>query len=174
MVNAFWKNAGEKKWFAKDDDFDAEIVSLFSSLYEDAASGKLDHWANDPQGSLALILLLDQFSRNMFRDDAKAFAADPKALDVARIAVEKGHDSKIDDQLRAFVYMPFMHSEAMDDQEESLRLQQKGGGPENIKAARWHLDIIRRFGRFPHRNPVLGRQMTDAEQRYLDEGGFKG
>lgn len=170
----FWKHAGEKKWFAKDDNFDTEIKRRFLDLYEEAAAGALDHWADDPQSCLALIILLDQFPRNMFRNDPKAFAADPKALEIAQIALERNHAGKVDEQMRAFMFMPYMHSEALADQHESVRLQEVYGGPENVKAAKWHLDIIERFGRFPHRNPVLGRTMSEAEQAYLDDGGFKG
>ena len=170
----FWKTAGEKKWFAKNDDFDADIKREFLGLYEDAASGKYDHWAEEPDACLALIIVLDQFPRNMFRDDPKAFAADAKALEIAGFAKARNHGSKVDDDLGGFLFMPYMHSENIEDQHESVRLQKSFGGPENVKAAEWHLDIIRRFGRFPHRNPVLGRTMTQAEQEYLNEGGFKG
>jgi len=170
----FWKEAGEGKWFAKDDSFDAEIKHRFLDLYVDAAAGSLDHWAEEPQSCLALIIVLDQFPRNMFRNDARAFAADKKALEIAQIALQKDHARKVDPQMRAFMFMPYMHSEQLADQRESVRLQEIHGGAENVKAAKWHLDIIERFGRFPHRNPVLGRTMSDAEQAYLDDGGFKG
>lgn len=173
-VIAFWKQAGSQKWFAKDDHFDAEIINRFSGMYEDTAAGVLDAWADDPKGCLALILVLDQFSRNMFRGDAKSFAADEKALEFARLAVSRKYGPHIDEDLRPFLFMPFMHSESMPNQEESVRLQEQGGAAENIDAAKWHLDIIRRFGRFPHRNAVLGRKTTEAEQLYLDDGGFKG
>lgn len=170
----FWKKAGKEKWFDKDKNFDSEIISRFLETYELAASGGLDHWADDAQSCLALIIVLDQFPRNMFRNDPRAFAADPKALEIAAIARDRNYAPQTDKELQAFLFMPFMHSENLSDQKESVALQTAHGGPENVKAAKWHLEIIERFGRFPHRNPVLGRTMTDEEQVYLDEGGFKG
>ncbi len=170
----FWRSAGTEKWFAKNIDFDTEITNNFLGLYEDAAAGRLDHWASDPDGCLALIILLDQFSRNMFRNDPRAFAADEKALELARLAVERGYGEDVDPDLAAFMFMPFMHSEVLEDQETSVELQRKYGAEGNVKAALWHLEIIERFGRFPHRNPLLGRKMSQAEQAYLDGGGFAG
>lgn len=170
-VNRFWIEAGPKKWFQKNDDFDTEIKRKFEGMYEEAAAGSLDHWAADPQGCLALILLLDQFSRNMFRDTPKMFATDRKALELASLAIDKDYPQALPEDMRPFVAMPFMHSEDVTDQERSVELQRKLGGEENVKYAILHLDVIRRFGRFPHRNSILGRTTTPEEQAYLDDGG---
>ncbi|MCB1384543.1 MAG: DUF924 domain-containing protein [Nitratireductor sp.] len=173
-VIEFWRNAGMKKWFTRDDAFDAELAAKFLDLNEAAARGEHDGWANDAHACLALVLVLDQFSRNLFRGSAKAFSRDAKALQLARHAQARGFPAAIDGDLRFFYHMPFMHSESIADQLESLRLQYSEVGCEGISHAREHYDIIARFGRFPHRNGVLGRHTTPAEQAYLDGGGFKG
>lgn len=173
-ILTFWKEAGEEKWWKKNNDFDAEIIRRFKHVYDRAAAGELDHWAQNPDGCLALIIVLDQFPRNMFRNDPRAFAQDPKALRIAQIAVDEDHGPKVDPDLAAFLFMPFMHSEALADQDRSIELQKCFGGKGNVDAAIWHREIIEKFGRFPHRNPVLGREMTRDEQAYLDDGGFKG
>lgn len=170
----FWRAAGPQKWFKKDDAFDAQFKSRFEAAHEAAARGELDAWAADEQGALALLLLLDQFPRNVFRNSPRTYATDAKALAIARAAVDAGLDLKIGDpQLRAFFYLPFMHSESLADQDRSVALCENAG-PENLRFARHHRDIVARFGRFPHRNEVLGRQSTPEEKRFLDEGGFSG
>lgn len=173
-VISFWKQAGPKKWFAKDDGFDQEMRQQFMPLLEQAIEGQLDHWKENADACLGLILILDQFSRNLFRNNPKAFSQDPAALSAARHALEQGYELKVDPELRSFIYMPLMHSEALEDQKESLRLQTLGGKEANIKAAKEHFQIIERFGRFPHRNQILGRQTTPEEEKYLQSGGFKG
>jgi len=170
----FWKAAGAEKWFTKDDEFDSEMKQKFLSMHADAHSGKLDSWAENPDACLALIIVLDQFSRNMFRDDPKAFASDPKALSLSKTAIASGFAEKVDQELRFFLFMPLMHSESLDDQKESLALQLTTKSEGSIRAARQHLEIIEKYGRFPHRNKVLGRQTTPQEEAYLDQGGFKG
>lgn len=170
----FWREAGPKKWWRKDDGFDAAIAERFGQTHKAASEGTLDHWADKSLSMLALILLLDQFTRNLNRDSADAFSQDSKGLALAKQAVAKGQDQDMPEDLRSFCYLPFMHSETLADQEACLALMKAHGGEDNIKAAREHRDIIAKFGRFPHRNPVLGRKMTPQEQAFLDAGGFKG
>jgi uncharacterized protein (DUF924 family) len=173
-VLAFWRAAGPKKWFAKNDAFDAEIRDRFLATYEAAASGELSHWETSPDGAYALIVVLDQFPRNMFRGDARTFAADPLARAVADRAIARGYDQQFAQSERTFFYLPFEHSEDLADQERCVALNRVHGDADGLKWAELHLDIIRRFGRFPHRNTVLGRASTPEEQAFLDGGGFGG
>jgi uncharacterized protein (DUF924 family) len=173
-VTAFWRAAGPSKWFSKDADFDRAITTWFLAAHEAAAAGRLSDWEATPEGALALLILLDQFPRNMFRGSARAFATDPLARAVADRAVARGFDTRVADAERAFFYLPFEHSENLADQERSLALWRQSGSGEIDKYAQSHADIIRRFGRFPHRNAVLGRATTPEEQAFLDAGGFAG
>jgi uncharacterized protein (DUF924 family) len=173
-VIAFWADAGPKKWFTKDDAFDREIRARFLATHEAAARGELGDWENNAEGALALLILLDQFPRNMFRGSARAFATDPLARDIAARAIDKGFDHALPDTMRNFFYLPFQHSEKPADQERSRTLYRAWGDADNIKWSDIHADIIRKFGRFPHRNEILGRQTTAEEQAFLDGGGFKG
>lgn len=172
-VASFWRDAGPERWFAKNDAFDAEFGTRFLAAHEAAAQGELAHWAKEPEGALALMVLLDQFPRNTFRGHARAFATDPKALAVAREAIDAGIDLQIDEELRRFFYLPFMHSESLADQERSVELN-AALDANTQRFAVLHRDIIARFGRFPHRNRLLGRASSPEEQRFLDEGGFAG
>ena len=172
-VVAFWREAGPKRWFNKDPAFDEEIRRRFLATHEAAAAGKLRGWEDNAQGALALLILLDQFPRNMFRGDARTFATDPLARAVAAAALVKGFDSQFPD-LRSFFYLPFEHSEDLADQERALALYRAACDDDDLKWAQTHADIIRRFGRFPHRNAVLGRSTTPEEQAFLDGGGFAG
>jgi uncharacterized protein (DUF924 family) len=173
-VLAFWTKAGPDKWYTKDDDFDHAIRETFLATYEAAAAGRLSSWEKEPDSTLALIIVLDQFPRNMFRDSPRAFATDRLARDVADSAIPQGFDQTIDRELRAFFYLPFMHSEDLEDQLYCVELCRKLGNEDNLKYAEIHADVIRRFGRFPHRNPVLGRETTPEEKAYLESGGFAG
>jgi uncharacterized protein (DUF924 family) len=173
-VVTFWRDAGQEKWFNKDEAFDREIADRFAALHGEAAAGKLSGWADSPEGALALILMLDQFSRNLFRGSPRAFAQDAMALEVARKSLDAGFDRKVEPELRMFFYMPFMHSEAIADQQRCVSLFHGLSGGETLKHAHEHEEIIRRFGRFPHRNAVLGRHTSAAEQSFLDGGGFAG
>ena len=172
-VVAFWRDAGPPRWFRKDDAFDREFRGRFLALHEAAAQGKLDAWAETAEGALALCILLDQFPRNAFRGTARMFATDAPARRVARTAIDAGFDSRVDPQLRQFFYLPFMHSEELADQDFSVELAPRAG-PDSVKWAVLHRDIVVRFGRFPHRNDLLGRASTPEERRFLDEGGFSG
>jgi len=174
-VVSFWIAAGPQKWFAKDDGFDAEIHARFASATQAAAHGDLDAWAATAKGSLALLILLDQFPRNLYRGSPKAFAADPKARAIADQALARGHDQTYEPNLRQFFYLPFMHSEALADQDRSIALYEALGLELQLRFAHLHRDPIARFGRFPHRNAVLGRETTAEERVFLEtEGAFKG
>jgi len=169
----FWRDSGPDRWFAKDDAFDARFRAHCLPLYEAAARGELKAWQTDPEGALALVLLLDQFPRNCFRGEARMFATDAAARAVATAAIDAGHDRAVAPDLRVFFYLPFEHSEDLADQDRSVALAAPLSA-EYLSYAELHRDIIRRFGRFPHRNAVLGRTTTAEEQRFLDEGGFAG
>jgi len=171
-VVAFWRKAGPEKWFTRDAAFDAEIADRFSALHGAAADGGHDAWAQNAEGALALILVLDQFSRNLHRGSALAFASDPKALQIAETAVARGDDRAVPKDLQVFFYMPFEHSESLADQRMAIRLTHAMQNADYLKYAHTHHDVIRRFGRFPHRNAVLGRHTTAAEKAFLEAGGF--
>jgi uncharacterized protein (DUF924 family) len=173
-VVSFWREAGPKRWFEKDEGFDRAIVSRFLTMHEAGARGDFAASENSVEGALALVILLDQFPRNMFRRSARAFATDPLARAIADRALAGGFDKATDAALRPFFYLPFMHSESSADQDRCLRLYEAFGDPDKLKYAVAHRDIVLKFGRFPHRNDVLGRAMTPAEQAFLDSGGFAG
>jgi uncharacterized protein (DUF924 family) len=173
-VVSFWQKAGPDRWFKKDTAFDDEIRERFLATHEAAAAAQLSDWERGPQGALALLILLDQFPRNMFRGEARAFATDPLARAIAAGAIVRGFDSRVSKQLRNFFYLPFEHSEDLADQERCIAFNKAAGDAENLKWAELHADIIRRFGRFPHRNTALGRATTPEEQAFLDGGGFAG
>ncbi len=173
-VVSFWRQAGPALWFAKDADFDRGFRERFLGLHEAAARGELRGWLATPEGALALLILLDQYPRNAFRGTPRMYATDALARDMARLALEAGHDRAVDPDLRLFFCLPFGHSEDLADQDLSLALARRLGISIAAEHAARHRDIIRRFGRFPHRNPILGRPMTDAEQRFLDDGGYAG
>ncbi len=172
-VIAFWRAAGPDRWFKKDAAFDDDIRRRFLTLHEAAAAGKLTAWEASAEGALALLILLDQFPRNMFRGETRSFAGDPLARAIASRAILNGFDGAFPD-IRGFFYLPFEHSEDLADQERGLTLYKAAGDADGLKWAEIHADIIRRFGRFPHRNAVLGRVSTPEEQKFLDDGGFSG
>lgn len=173
-VLAFWRAAGPPKWFRKNADFDREIREHYLAIHAAAAAGRLADWEATPEGALALLILLDQFPRNMFRDSARAFATDPLARAVAERALARGFHLRVPSGERMFFQLPFEHSESLADQERSLVLSREINGGKADSYAEGHADIIRRFGRFPHRNAVLGRATTPQEQAFLDGGGFAG
>ena len=173
-VIAFWRDARPKTWFKKDEVFDAEIRRRFLTTQEAAAAGQLIDWEQSAQGALALLILLDQFPRNMFRGQARMFGTDAMARAIAAGAILRGFDAQTNKEMRNFFYLPFEHSENLDDQTRSVALSKATGDADNLKWAEIHADIIRRFGRFPHRNAVLGRATTPEEQAFLDGGGFGG
>jgi len=172
-VLAFWRAAGPDKWFTKDAAFDDEIRTRFLATYEAAATRALA-WDHTAEGALALLIVLDQFPRNMFRGSARSFAADPLAREVATRAIARGFDLEFSVPERGFFYLPYEHSETLAEQERGVALNRASGDADAVKWAELHADIIRRFGRFPHRNAVLGRATTPEEQAFLDGGGFAG
>lgn len=177
-ILGFWTQAGPKQWFSKNRAFDEAIRLKYEPTHHAAARGDYDSWSETADGALALILVLDQFPRNLYRRSGHGFATDGKARAVARAAIAAGHDTAVAPELRYFFYLPFEHSESLADQELCIELcaglQADTGDEEPIKWAIIHRDIIARFGRFPHRNAALGRETTPAEQAFLDEGGFAG
>lgn len=172
-VLAFWLEAGPEKWYAQDDDFDQDIRDQFGQTWRAANDGHMPGWARDAEGALALVILLDQFPRNMFRNDPRAFATDSKALEVTGHCLASGWDREIAEPQRQFIYMPFMHSENMDHQDTCVELMDtRMTEGNNALHARAHREIIKRFGRFPFRNAALGRTATAEEQAFIDEGGY--
>jgi len=170
----FWRAAGSEKWFDKDDALDVAIRVKFLDLLEAASRGELSSWEETPDGALALVIVLDQFPRNLFRGSPRTYATDPLAYAVARRALARGFVRRCDSELALFLYMPLMHSEKLEDLDEGLAYFEQLGLEDNLRGARRHRDIIARFGRFPHRNALLGRVSTPEEEAYLAEGGFNG
>ena len=168
---AFWRDAGMAKWFRGGEAFDAECRARWLDAHFAAARREFDDWMDDAEGALALVLLLDQVPRNVFRNSGHAFATDPLALHVATRAIDAGHDSNIDASLRLFFYMPFEHSEAIADQDRAVKLFTALGNVNLLGYANAHRDVIVRFGRFPHRNTSLGRSNTTEERAWLEAGG---
>ncbi|MCM2397774.1 DUF924 domain-containing protein [Rhizobium sp. S95] len=177
-ILAFWTAAGPEKWFAKDDAFDAFIQSDYLAPHFAASRGEYVAWEETAEGALALLILLDQFPRNLFRSSGHAFATDGLARAVARRALDRGFGEIVDQSLAIFFYLPFEHSEDPADQELSVSLFTQHFELTNdqlvMNYALEHRDIIAHFGRFPHRNAALGRETTPEEQAYLNDGGFKG
>lgn len=172
-VTDFWQDAGPERWFKKDAAFDTLFRERFMPLHFAAARRELDGWAQTAQGSLALMILLDQFPRNSFRGTAHMYATDPLALHFARRSQAMGQGEAIAEELRLFLHLPFCHSEDLADQDLSVALSTPLGGSAR-EHAEGHREIIRRFGRFPHRNALLGRETTAEEQAFIDAGGFAG
>ena len=168
----FWRDAGPERWFAKDETFDDMCEMAFGDASDDAVAGGMQGWESDAEGALALVILLDQIPRNTHRDSAKAYAGDERARRVADAAIQNGFDVQVAPELQRFFYIPFMHSESLDDQKRSVELNGASGDADSAKWAQHHHDIIERFGRFPHRNALLGRDSTAEEKAYLAEGGF--
>jgi uncharacterized protein (DUF924 family) len=170
----FWRQAGPPRWFKKDRAFDEAIRLKFEPVHHAAARGEYDAWAETAEGALALLILLDQFPRNLYRNSAHAFATDPKARAIAQRAVEQAFHKAVEPELAGFFVLPFEHSEDLAEQDFGLAVAEALGDDEVTKWCRIHREIIARFGRFPHRNPALGRETTPDEQAFLDEGGFAG
>jgi uncharacterized protein (DUF924 family) len=182
-VLAFWFGGEDEpgygefrsQWFEKDEAFDLEVTGRFGDLYEEAAAGRLDGWREEARSCLALAIVLDQFPRNMFRGDARTHATDGKALEVAKYAIERALDRELPAFQRMFLYMPFMHAETVEDQRRSLQLFEglagEPGAPDVTEYAVGHKKIVERFGRFPHRNALLGRETTPEEAEFLTQPG---
>lgn len=163
------------RWFHSTPELDREIRERFEALWRRGLAGELDPWSETPEGALALVILLDQFPLNMFRGRPEAFASEAAARRVADAAIARGLDQVLDPEQRAFLYMPFMHSEDLADQDRSVTLFARPGLEHNLTWARHHRDIVARFGRFPHRNAILGRESSAEEQTWLaSDEGYRG
>lgn len=174
-VLRFWFADGSMaNWFDGSEVFDDLIRSKFMMLWEAATQGHIDGWQDEPRGALALIIILDQFTRNLHRESPDAFAQDDKALEITKRAIDRGLDEDLDQDERQFLYMPLMHSENLKDQYECLNLmRERVGKSQPVLYAEKHLEVIEKFGRFPHRNDVLGRESSIAEIAWVDQnGGF--
>jgi uncharacterized protein (DUF924 family) len=161
-VLSYWFGLKPEQWWF-DKGLDAEIRDRFLDLWEEQRQRPADGFMTSPRGALAAVILFDQFPRNMFRDHADQFSTDPLALEIAKAAIDQGYDEGLGEAERGFLYMPFQHSEDLDDQQRSLALFTALGNPQQLRYARLHHDVIERFGRFPHRNAVLGRAPRAAE-----------
>lgn len=175
-VNAFWlTEVGPEKWYSTDDALDEDIRERFTPLWRRAAAGELDSWIVRPESALALLILTDQFPRNMYRGDKTAFSTDCMALAHAKKAIALGHDLSVDEPARQFFYLPLMHSECLVDQDRCVRLimtRMPKTGANNLPFAKEHRDVIRKFGRFPYRNAALGRSSSEDEEAYLQDNGY--
>lgn len=173
QVLSFWRKAGPKRWFKSDPEFDHRISEKFLVTHQAAELGKLGDWEGEAESALALVIVLDQFPRNMFRGTTRAFSTDALALAVARGAIERRFDRKIKLPEKSFFYLPFEHSERLADQKTGFKLFRATKDKDLIRWAKLHHDAIQRFGRFPHRNEILGRVSTPEEIDFLDNGGFR-
>ena len=170
----FWMEAGPTRWFNRDAAFDGALAVQFGETLKKARLGFFDHWGETPEGALGLAILLDQVSRNIHRGSPLAFAADARALKLAKTSVARGYHQELPPPQAMWLLMPFEHAEDLDAQRRCLALFTTLGLSEMVYYAQIHLDIIAKFGRFPHRNPILGRKSTAAELAFLTAGGFAG
>jgi len=175
ILNFWFSETNKKCWFNSTVSFDQNIRSKFESTWERALEHKLDHWKNSAENTLALVILLDQFPLNMFRDTAKSFTTEKKAIEITHFSISKKYDSQLSGKKLAFLYMPLMHSENIDDQNLCVCLFEKTKLDDNLRFAKHHRDIIKKFGRFPHRNAILNRVSSPEELNYLaSSNAFKG
>jgi uncharacterized protein (DUF924 family) len=175
LIDFWFSEDASKHWFNSTEAFDQALIDSYEATWVEAEQGKLDHWQQSAAGSLALVIVLDQFPLNMFRGQVKSFSTESQSRDVARVAIDKGFDQELPASQVSFLYMPFMHSEDLDDQALGVELFNKPGLESNYRFARHHYSIVERFGRFPHRNKILGRESSAAEVEYLDSReGFQG
>lgn len=175
LIEYWFSDEVSTRWFNSTPEFDRQLLARYGKTWQLARQGKLDRWCDNAVGSLAMVILLDQFPLNMFRGSAKSFSTEAKSRVVARVAIDRGFDQELPARQKSFLYMPFMHSEDLDDQAFSLKLFDQPGLEHNVRFSRHHHGIVKRFGRFPHRNDILGRKSTDAEVEYLNsKEGFKG
>ena len=165
----FWfSEESRKRWFNSTPEYDRQVKEQFESVWQQVRNGELADWEETADGAVALVILLDQLPLNMFRDQPESFSTEEKSRQVARRAIGNGFDIELADEFMAFLYLPFMHSESLDDQDRSVMLFETAGLENNLKWARSHREIVRRFGRFPHRNNILGRESTPEEVEWLD------
>ena len=175
LIEFWFSDEASERWFKSTPEFDRQLIERYSETWQAAKQRELDHWCDTATGSLAMVILLDQFPRNMFRGLAAAFRTDCRALRTAKQAIGRGHDKVTPEPERQFFYLPLMHSEGLPDQERCVRLiklEMPQTGLENLEHARRHREVIRKFGRFPSRNRSLGRHDTEAELHYRASGGY--
>lgn len=168
IINFWFSEPMCKHWFSSTPELDRKIKERFESIWEQAAAGKLDDWRASAEGCLALAIVLDQLPLNMFRGEAKSFSTEAQSRSITKHALDRGFERQLSKEQLAFLYMPFMHSESIADQELSVALFTAAGLEENARFAEHHREIIRRFGRFPHRNAILKRESSKEEREYLD------
>jgi uncharacterized protein (DUF924 family) len=168
IIDFWFSDATRKLWFNSTPEFDRELCGRYQDTWERARRGELDHWMQTAEGCLALVIILDQFPLNMFRGSAQSFASEAQSRDVAAVAIEQGFDKTLPAEQQSFLYMPYMHSETLEDQELALKYFDQPGLESNLRFAHHHHAIVEKYGRFPHRNAVLGRTSTDAEIEYLN------
>lgn len=168
ILDLWFSDEVRKLWFNSTPEFDALLRERFEGLWTRASHGELDSWLQSAAGCLALVIVLDQLPLNMFRGQAQSFASEAQSREIARVAIDKGFDQELDPGSRAFLYMPFMHSELLADQQLALKLFAQPGLENNLRFARHHHDIVEKFGRFPHRNKALGRESSESEIEYLN------
>lgn len=175
LIDFWFSDEVRKLWFKSTAKFDQQLFDRYNETWQLAQQGERDHWCDTALGSLAMVILLDQFPLNMFRGQAMSFSTEVKSRQVAHAAIDRGFDRELPAPKRSFLYMPFMHSEDLEDQAFALRLFDQPGLGDQLRYARHHYSIVEHFGRFPHRNKILGRKNTDAEVEYLNsKRGFKG
>lgn len=167
IVEFWFSEQARPRWFNSTPEFDQEICSRYKKVWGLARAGSFDHWEQEPYGALVLVIILDQFPLNMFRSDARQYSTESHARQIAGHAIQKGFDQQLQKQQQAFLYLPFMHSESLQDQDYAVQLYDKAGLHDNLRFAKHHRDVIKRFGRFPHRNEALGRESTEQEIEYL-------
>ncbi len=164
----FWfSDEVKSRWFNSTPEFDELLRQRYEKVWGQARADSFDHWEQEPEGALALVIILDQFPLNMFRTDARQYSTEAHARKIAGHAIHQGFDRKLEKSKRAFLYLPYMHSESMDDQNRSVELYEAAGLDDNLRFAKHHRDVVKRFGRFPHRNMALGRESTEQEIEYL-------
>lgn len=175
LLDFWFSEAVSRFWFNSTPEFDRQLKDSYGDLWQQAVNGELDAWLETAEGCLALVIILDQFPLNMFRGEARSFSSEQQSREVAAHALEKGFDVELTSRQKSFLYMPFMHSENLDDQARSLQLFDQPGLEDNLRFARHHYGIVERFGRFPHRNAILGRPSSESEIEYLNsKEAFKG
>lgn len=175
IINYWYSDRIREHWFSSTPELDAEILEKFERIWKRAVQGELDEWQSTALGSLALILIFDQFPLNMFRGNVKSFETERNAIDVAREAIKGDFVSQLSKDKLSFLFMPFMHSERLEDQDLAVELFRKHGLERSLEFAKHHREIVRQFGRFPHRNDILGRENTVEEIEYLEsKDAFKG
>lgn len=168
IIEFWYSEKMRKRWFSSTPELDSEIRSKYESLWLQAGKGELDGWKASPEGCLALVIVLDQFPLNMFRGEAKSFSTEQRAVACSKYCIAQGFDRKMPQDRVAFLYMPLMHSENIADQDLSVKLFEQADLTDNLRFARHHRELIRRFGRFPHRNQILGRNSSTEEIEYLN------